>query len=70
MNKVSDPNDITAELACFILRQAQQDFSKLTYVIVKLHCGPLWSSDPESGSCEGLVLMWLVATMVFSNYRC
>jgi hypothetical protein len=71
MNKVSDPNVMCicdySRLACFIVRQALQGFNKLTYVVVKLHSGPLWLSNPESSSCESLVLMWQVGKMVFSN---
>ena len=67
MNKVSDPNEITAELACRIVRQALQSFSKLTYVIVTWHCGSLWPGKPESGCCEGLVLMWQIGKMVLDH---
>ncbi len=67
MNKVSDPNEITAKLACCIVRQALQGCSKVKHVVVTLHCGSLWPSDSESSSCEGLVLMWQVGKRVFSN---
>ncbi len=47
MNTVPDPNEITAELACFIVRQALQGFCKLYAYYCEIALWPIVAKQTQ-----------------------